>query len=120
MCGIVGLLLKKPALRDQLGELMAPMLIGMTSRGPDSAGVAIFGDGVTDSHKLSLFWGEGAADWKRLTDRKFQPGKQHDFGEHLGPQRGARDDRHGREVARRATASRKVYRKDAQFRFLPA
>jgi len=66
MCGIVGLLLKEPALRDQLGELMAPMLIGMTSRGPDSAGVAIFGDGVADSHKLSLFWGEGAADWKRL------------------------------------------------------
>ena len=26
MCGIVGLLVKKPALRDQLGELMVPML----------------------------------------------------------------------------------------------
>ena len=44
MCGIVGLLLKKPELRGQLGELMTPMLIGMTSRGPDSAGVAIFGE----------------------------------------------------------------------------
>ena len=44
MCGIVGLLLKKPELRERLGELMAPMLVGMTSRGPDSAGVAIFGD----------------------------------------------------------------------------
>jgi amidophosphoribosyltransferase len=43
------------------------MLVGMTSRGPDSAGVAIFGappEGA--AHKLSLFWGEGAADWKRL------------------------------------------------------
>ena len=39
MCGIVGLLLKEPFLRDQLGELMTPMLIGMTSRGPDSAGL---------------------------------------------------------------------------------
>jgi len=66
MCGIVGLLLKKPALREQLGELMTPMLIGMTSRGPDSAGVAIFGNAVAGSHKLSLFWGEGIADWKRL------------------------------------------------------
>ena len=77
MCGIVGLLLKRPELSDQLGELMTPMLIGMTSRGPDSAGVAIFGDGVTDAHKLSLFWGEGAADWKRLAlelDAEF-PGK---------------------------------------------
>ena len=42
MCGIVGLLVKNPALRDQLGELMVPMLIGMTERGPDSAGLAVF------------------------------------------------------------------------------
>ena len=35
MCGIVGLLLKKPALREKLGELMTPMLVGMTSRGPE-------------------------------------------------------------------------------------
>lgn len=68
MCGIVGLLLKKPALREQLGELMTPMLVGMTSRGPDSAGVAIFGAPPAGAaHKLSLFWGEGAADWKRLS-----------------------------------------------------
>jgi glutamate synthase domain-containing protein 1 len=86
MCGIVGLLLKKPALREQLGALMTPMLIGMTSRGPDSAGVAIFGSAVTDSHKLSLFWGEGAADWKRLAQEmnaefdgkhRFTPTGQH-------------------------------------------
>ena len=30
MCGIVGLLLKKPELRERLGELAMPMLIGMT------------------------------------------------------------------------------------------
>ena len=42
MCGIVGLLAKKPALREKLGELMVPMLIGMTERGPDSAGLAVF------------------------------------------------------------------------------
>ena len=39
MCGIVGLLVKTPALREKLGELMVPMLIGMTERGPDSAGL---------------------------------------------------------------------------------
>jgi amidophosphoribosyltransferase len=87
MCGIVGLLLKKPELRGQLGALMAPMLIGMTSRGPDSAGVAIFGEPTGDSsHKLSLFWGEGAADWKRLSQElgaefegkhRFAPTGQH-------------------------------------------
>jgi glutamate synthase domain-containing protein 1 len=42
MCGIVGLLLKKPELRERLGELAMPMLIGMTERGPDSAGLAVF------------------------------------------------------------------------------
>ncbi len=67
MCGIVGLLLKKPELHEQLGALMTPMLIGMTSRGPDSAGVAIFGaPPAGTANKLSLFWGEGVADWKRL------------------------------------------------------
>jgi methylamine---glutamate N-methyltransferase subunit A len=67
MCGIVGLLLKKPELREELGELMTPMLVGMTSRGPDSAGVAIFGvPPAGASNKMSLFCGEGTADWKRL------------------------------------------------------
>jgi amidophosphoribosyltransferase len=67
MCGIVGLLLKKPALRDQLGELMTPMLVGMTSRGPDSAGVAVFGEPVKDKlRKMSLFWREGTPDWKKF------------------------------------------------------
>lgn len=67
MCGIVGLLLKEPSLRERLGELMAPMLIGMTSRGPDSAGVAIFGEPVGGgAHKLSLFWGDGVPEWDRL------------------------------------------------------
>jgi glutamate synthase domain-containing protein 1 len=42
MCGIVGLLVKKPSLRHQLGALMVPMLTGMTERGPDSAGLAVY------------------------------------------------------------------------------
>jgi amidophosphoribosyltransferase len=58
MCGIVGLLVKKPALRAQLGEWMLPMLIGMSERGPDSAGMAVFGDELPDSQrKLSLYSG---------------------------------------------------------------
>jgi amidophosphoribosyltransferase len=58
MCGIVGLLVKTPALREQLGALMVPMLIGMTERGPDSAGLAVFGEPVTDDHrKISVYSG---------------------------------------------------------------
>jgi methylamine---glutamate N-methyltransferase subunit A len=71
MCGIVGLLLKKPAQRDRLGALMLPMLIGMTERGPDSAGMAVFTEPVADGLlKFSLFSGEGEAgarfDWRAL------------------------------------------------------
>jgi len=44
MCGIVGLFLKKEELRPQLGDLLTDMLITMTDRGPDSAGIAIYGD----------------------------------------------------------------------------
>jgi amidophosphoribosyltransferase len=64
MCGIVGLLLKNPELRPHLGELMVPMMIGMTERGPDSAGLAVFTQPVTGSlHKLSLYAGENDIDW---------------------------------------------------------
>ncbi|MBU6257140.1 MAG: amidophosphoribosyltransferase [Burkholderiales bacterium] len=58
MCGIVGLLVKKPALRRRLGEWMVPMLIGMTERGPESAGLAVFGNPVgKDERKISLYSG---------------------------------------------------------------
>ena len=42
MCGIVGLFLKNPALRPHLGSHLKTMLIGMTDRGPDSAGIAVY------------------------------------------------------------------------------
>lgn len=44
MCGIVGLYVKNEALRPQLGDLLSDMLITMTDRGPDSAGIAIYSD----------------------------------------------------------------------------
>ena len=44
MCGIVGLFLKNEAMRPQLGDLLSDMLITMTDRGPDSAGIAIYGE----------------------------------------------------------------------------
>jgi len=44
MCGIVGLFLKNEALRPNLGDMLTDMLITMTDRGPDSAGIAIYGD----------------------------------------------------------------------------
>jgi glutamate synthase domain-containing protein 1 len=49
MCGIVGLFLKNDDLAPKLGDMLTDMLITMTDRGPDSAGIAIYGppcDGV--------------------------------------------------------------------------
>lgn len=68
MCGIVGLLIKQPTLRDSLGELLVPMLIGMGDRGPDSTGLAVFTETVADSwRKYSLYSGK-AFDWNAFTD----------------------------------------------------
>ena len=70
MCGIVGLLVKKPSLRHQLGALMVPMLTGMTERGPDSAGLAVYTTPVPPGRrKLSLYSGEHAVDWSELLGR---------------------------------------------------
>ena len=67
MCGIVGLLLKNPALRPQLGELMVPMMIGMTERGPDSAGLAVFSEPVAQGlFKVSLYAADRPIDWNEL------------------------------------------------------
>jgi amidophosphoribosyltransferase len=58
MCGIVGLLVKKPEMRGRLGALMMPMLIGMTERGPDSAGLAVFTEPLSgNDRKYSVYSG---------------------------------------------------------------
>lgn len=44
MCGIIGLHLRDPELHPQLGLLLEGMLAGVTERGPDSAGIAVYGD----------------------------------------------------------------------------
>lgn len=69
MCGIVGLLVKKPELRERLGELMMPMLIGMTERGPDSAGLAVFTAPVAEDWlKFSVYCAKPDFDWIAFED----------------------------------------------------
>ncbi|GGA06607.1 class II glutamine amidotransferase [Neptunicoccus cionae] len=52
MCGIVGLFLKDKSLEPQLGSLLAGMLVTMTDRGPDSAGIAIYSNETKDQSKI--------------------------------------------------------------------
>ncbi len=54
MCGIVGLFLKDQALEPKIGEMLTDMLVTMTDRGPDSAGVAIYGAGQAGRSKLTV------------------------------------------------------------------
>ena len=54
MCGIVGLFLKDKALEPELGAMLTDMLITMTDRGPDSAGLAIYNGETNGKAKLTI------------------------------------------------------------------
>jgi methylamine---glutamate N-methyltransferase subunit A len=54
MCGIVGLFLKNPKLRPELGGFLATMLTTLSERGPDSAGFAVYGEARPERIKLTL------------------------------------------------------------------
>jgi len=51
---------------------MVPMLIGMTERGPDSSGMAVFTEPVApQSRKLSLYCGQSGFDWRQVQEALF-------------------------------------------------
>ena len=54
MCGIVGLFLKDKSLEPELGMMLSDMLVTMTDRGPDSAGIAIYGNDEKSSGKITI------------------------------------------------------------------
>lgn len=66
MCGIVGLFLKDPKLQPQLGAMLTDMLITMTDRGPDSAGIAIYSQGKVGHGKLTVQSATPEIDFKNL------------------------------------------------------
>ncbi len=68
MCGIVGLFLKDPKLEPKLGEMLADMLVTMTDRGPDSAGIAIYGGGTEGRVKVTIQSADPDKDFSGLQD----------------------------------------------------
>jgi len=69
MCGIVGLFAKSSAVEERLGEHLAAMLVQMSSRGPDSAGVAVYRDAAPDgSSKLTLYSADPHERWGAVRD----------------------------------------------------
>jgi glutamate synthase domain-containing protein 1 len=79
MCGIVGLFLKDKALEPQLGAMLADMLAKLGDRGPDSAGIAIYGERDGAAAKITVQSPEPEEDFA-------------DLGESLGEAIGTRVD----------------------------
>lgn len=68
MCGIVGLFLKDKNLEPQLGQLLSDMLVTMTDRGPDSAGIAIYGSAANGRAKVTIQSADPIADFSGLVE----------------------------------------------------
>ncbi|MBZ5762123.1 MULTISPECIES: class II glutamine amidotransferase [Rhizobium] len=66
MCGIVGLFLKDKSLEPQLGAMLSTMLVTMTDRGPDSAGIAIYGGSQGRDAKITVQSATPAKDFAGL------------------------------------------------------
>ena len=66
MCGIVGLFLKDKDLEPELGAMLSAMLVTMTDRGPDSAGIAIYGEGQPGLAKITVQSPDPEADFHAL------------------------------------------------------
>ena len=69
MCGIVGLFLKDKELEPNLGEMLTQMLTTMSDRGPDSAGIAIYGRGRRGVGKLTVQSDQPDSDFDNLALR---------------------------------------------------
>jgi glutamate synthase domain-containing protein 1 len=69
MCGIVGLFSKSQGVSDALGRHLGEMLLQLSDRGPDSAGVAFYRDPAPPGwSKVSLFSSDPRQDWTGLSD----------------------------------------------------
>ncbi|MGE4372979.1 MAG: glutamine amidotransferase family protein [Xanthobacter sp.] len=69
MCGIVGLFLKDKSLEPKLGALLSEMLVTMTDRGPDSAGIAIYGSAAEGTAKITIQSATPEADFAGLAEK---------------------------------------------------
>ena len=66
MCGIAGLFLKDKSLEPQLGTLLSDMLVTLSDRGPDSAGIAIYGNSGSGSSKITVQSAKPARDFAEI------------------------------------------------------
>ncbi len=78
MCGIVGIFNKNKDLNKNLGKMLGAMLVEMSERGPDSAGVAIYGSDVgAGRSKLTLYSADPGFNWDALVSEVADLGDPH-------------------------------------------
>jgi glutamate synthase domain-containing protein 1 len=69
MCGIVGLFAKSAGIEEHLGVHLSAMLVQMSDRGPDSAGVAVYRDPAPAGwSKLTLYARDPRMHWGEFCD----------------------------------------------------
>ncbi len=67
MCGIVGIFAKSTEIEQSLGLHLAAMLVQLSDRGPDSAGVAVYREPAgSGAAKLTLFSPDPLENWEAL------------------------------------------------------
>ncbi|HWE68769.1 MAG TPA: hypothetical protein VG205_00330 [Acidimicrobiales bacterium] len=74
MCGVIGLLIRDPALEPELGRMLVPMVEALAERGPDSSGIALYsrptsdpGAGADGAPLIQVSLGtDGVVDWDSL------------------------------------------------------
>lgn len=67
MCGIAGLHLRSRENEERLGEWMVPMLEALTTRGPDSTGIAVYCEDLPPkTFKFSLRAPRLGIDWEKV------------------------------------------------------
>ena len=101
MCGIVGLSCRTDRYQGSIGELFVPMLDALATRGPDSAGIAMYSKGspgrrlevLAKSSSSGLFLGRcgpkvGPVEWPSRRAPSTWPGRldrDRDGGRRLAP-----------------------------------
>ena len=68
MCGIVGLFLKDHSYQPKLGDMLSNMLVTLSDRGPDSAGIAIYRNESNHPIKFTLQSVKPDEDFSYLTE----------------------------------------------------